>query len=104
MQSEVIKLPTIEALSSVNPLYNPHQLPNRVVGHNTNRHNINRHIILGTIPDLDTASDEKVDRGLGSRLEASANFFHIALEGCRSNYNWQIDGFYQKIFRAADNF
>ena len=75
MQSEVIKLPTIEALSSVN---NPHQLPNRVVGYNTNRHNINRHIILGTIPDLDTASDEKMDRGQGWWCQQT---FSMVLEG-----------------------
>ena len=38
MQCEVIKFPTIGAMSSVNPPYNPRQLANRgVVGHNTDR-------------------------------------------------------------------
>ena len=38
MQFEVIKSLTIGTLSSVKPLYNPHQMPSRgVVGHNIDR-------------------------------------------------------------------
>ena len=41
LNSEVIKFPTIGAQSSVNPPYNPHQLPNRgIVGHYIDRHTI----------------------------------------------------------------
>ena len=43
----LIKFPTIGALSSVNPPYNHHQLPNRgVVGHNTDRRIIGLYCLL----------------------------------------------------------
>ena len=39
MQFEVIKSPTVGALSSFNPPYKSHQMPSRgVVGHNIDKH------------------------------------------------------------------